>query len=102
MLHGRWEEAQGRAKFLWSIDSDPTVAVALWALAQRNGNPSLAGKYLQRIQMAEPQKLYFIALGRIAIGLREEARMTVLLLRKLDAGLANRAQQYLERTEPPA
>jgi len=102
MLHGRWEEAQGRAKFLWSINSDPAVAAALWALAQRNGNPSLAGKYLQRIDMAEPQKLYFIALGRIAIGLREEARMTVLLLRKLDAGLADRAQQYLDRTEPPA
>ena len=102
LLRGRWEEAQGRARFLWGIDSDPTVAAALWALAQRNGDDRQAQKYLAAIQMPEAEKLYFIALGRGAVGLREDARMTVLLLRKLDAGLADRAQQYLDRTEPSA
>lgn len=102
LLRGRWDEAQRRAKFLWSIDSDPTVAAALWALAQRNGDNRQAQKYLAAIQMPEAEKLYFIALGRGAVGLRDEARMTVLLLRNLDAGLADRAEQYLDRTEPAA
>jgi hypothetical protein len=99
MLHGRWEEARLRAEFLWSIDSDPAVAAALWALAQRDGDEPLAQKYQGCIHMPEAQKLYFIALGRTAIGLREEAQMTVLLLEKLDPALADRAQQHLDRTE---
>jgi hypothetical protein len=102
LLRGRWEEAQRRADFLWSIDSDPVVAAALWALAQRNGEDRQTQKYLAAIQMPEPERLYYIALGRGAVGLREEARMTVLLLRNLDAALADRAQQYLDRTEPAA
>jgi hypothetical protein len=96
----RWEDAQQRASRLWSIESEPAVAVALWALAQRNGNAAQARHYLEGVQMPEPQMLYFMAVGYMAIGRREEAQKTVSSLQTLDAALAQRTQQHLDRMEP--
>jgi uncharacterized protein HemY len=102
LFAGRFEEAERRARWSWSIEDNPLAATTFWVLARRRGSRDGFERYCGRLHLAAPQALYFQTLGHIACGETDAARSKLAMLDKADPSLAGIARFYLDTREPTA
>ncbi|OHB72782.1 MAG: hypothetical protein A2V70_12385 [Planctomycetes bacterium RBG_13_63_9] len=99
VFSGRFEEAQRRANWLWSIEDDPSAATTFWVLAKRRGSEDSLDEYLGRIRLTAPQRLFFEAMGLVAVNATDEAREVLAALSEFKPSLANIVRTTLEQKE---
>lgn len=102
LLAGHFEEAERRAKWLWSIEDAPLAATTFWVLARRRGSQEGLESFCGRQQLAAAQALYFQTLGHIALGDTDAARVTLGSLAEVDSSMAETTRFYLDRREQTA
>jgi hypothetical protein len=89
MFAKNWEEAERRAKHLWSIEDNPMAATTLWALNRRRGKAEPLDGYLKNARTTPGQALYCQVLGHFILDELDLARRALDQLRGADAALAD-------------
>ena len=100
MLGSEFGRAREYAQRLLAVESDPPASIALWALAEVEGDRNRAERHLADAHGFPPdQGLYFMCLGNLAIGRRDQAAGLAQELREHNSALAVSAERLLDRSE---
>jgi hypothetical protein len=102
MSANRFDEAEQRARRLWSIEDNPAAAHALWVLARRRGEQVPFGRYFDRLTLPEGEKLYLHVMGLLVLGEWNDAAQLLVRLEAIDPQLAAEARRKLQEKETVA
>ena len=100
MLRGEFGRAREHAERLVQVESNPPASIALWALAEAEGDRGRAERHLADAHgFAPDQQLYYMCLGSAATGRRDEAIRSARELRGCNEELAELAERFLDGSE---
>ncbi|MHC4178188.1 MAG: hypothetical protein ACYSWU_11815 [Planctomycetota bacterium] len=102
LLARQFEEAERRAKRLWSIEDNPLAATTFWVLARRRGSQEDLEAFLGRQRLAAPQALYYQTIGHTALGDADAAQRTLGSLAEVDSSMAEMVRRYIQEKEQSA
>lgn len=100
MLRGEFGRAREHAERLVQVEANPAASIALWALAEAEGDRARAEKHLADAHgFAPDQRLYFMCMGNLTIGRRDDAVRLGHQLREHNDDLANLAEDIIDGSE---